>query len=88
MSYASIVEMANSGSLRSRVTACVAQEGIDNPEQWTASNIWKIVSQPGWADDWDYTKGTYNVNNNPDTGARSDVIDDAQILAAVQAVQV
>jgi len=88
MSYSSIVEMANSGSLRGRITACVAQEGIDNPEQWTATNMWKIVSQPGWAEDWDYAQGAYNVNSNPDLGVRTDVIDDAQILSAVQAVQV
>lgn len=88
MSYSSVVEMAQSNSLRMRIVACVAQEGIDNPEQWTSSNMWKIASQPGWAADWDYAKGTYNVNSNPDTGARTDVIDDAQILSAVQAVAV
>lgn len=86
MAYSSIVEMAQSNSLRMRITACVAQEGITNPEQWTASNMWKIAAQPGWAADWDYAKGTYNPNFNPDTGARTDVIDDAQILSAVQAV--
>lgn len=87
MSYGSVVEMANNMSLRGRITACVAGEGIDSPEGWTSSYIWKIVAQPGWAEDWDYAKGAYNVNSNPDLGARTDVIDDAQILSAVQAVQ-
>lgn len=90
MSYASIVEMANSGSLIGRITAAVAGEGIDNPEQWTRSNLWKLVASPGWADDWDYAKGASgnNPNVNPDLGVRTDVISDAKILAAVQAAQV
>ena len=87
MSYSSIVQMANSGSLRSRITACVAGEGIDNPEAWTGSNIWKICNQIGDAD-WAYAVSTATVNVNPDTGARDDVVSDGDILSAVQALQV
>ena len=88
MSYSSIAEMVDSQSLRSRIVACVAQEGITNPVEWTASNMWKIAAAPGWADDWDYAVNTATPNVNPDTGARNDVISDADILAAVQAAQV
>jgi hypothetical protein len=86
MSYSSIVEMVNSTSLRGRIMACVAERGIDNPEAWTASNLWKICSEIG-ASDWDYATDTYNINQNPDTGARVDVVSDAKILTAVEAVE-
>lgn len=85
MTYTSIVEMAQSESLLKRVTACVAQQGISSPQAWASSNMWKLATSPGWADDWDYAKGTYNVNQNPDFGKRNDIIDDGQILSAVQA---
>lgn len=87
MSYSSIVEMAGSESLRSRVTAAAAAEGVDNPTQWIHSAMWPLAASPGWADQWDYAKATYQVNANPDFGARNDVISDADILAAVQASQ-
>ena len=88
MSYSSIVEMANSASLVGRITAAVAKEGIDNPEAWTRSNVWQLCSSPGWDAQWQYAVETYQVNANPDYGARTDVISDADILAAVQAAQV
>jgi hypothetical protein len=87
MSYSSIVDMANSASLIGRVTACAAQEGIDNPETWTRSNVWKICSSPGWAAAWQFATDNYQVNANPDYGARTDVISDSDVLAAVQAAQ-
>jgi hypothetical protein len=87
VSYSSIVEMATSSSLRGRLTAAVAGEGIDNPEQWTATNVWKLVASPGWADAWQFATDNYQVNANPDFGARIDVISDNDVLAAVQAVQ-
>lgn len=86
MFYNAVVEMAQSASLRNRVAACAAAEGVTNPEQWAASKMWALASSPGWAEDWAYAQDTYTVNQNPDTGARTDVIGDAQILAAVQAL--
>jgi hypothetical protein len=87
MAYSSIVEMARSFSLQSRVSAAAAQEGVQgNPEQWTQANIWRVVSSPGWAEPWDYAEDTKTVNVNQDTGARNDVINDEMILAAVQAI--
>ena len=86
MSYTSIVEMANSSSLIGRLTAAAAGETIASPEQWVRTNLWKIVSSPGWADDWAYAADTATVNTNPDLGIRVDVISDAKILSAVQAV--
>lgn len=86
MVYSAIVDMANSASLRSRVAAAAAAEGASDPEQWARANIWRIAASPDWATDWAYAVDTATVNVNPDTGARIDVISDADILAAVQAV--
>lgn len=86
MSYTSIVAMANSNSLRERIVAAAADEGLDqDPVQWVHANIWKIVSAGSdWQTNWDYAAAQANVNANPDTGARNDVITDAMILAVVQ----
>lgn len=86
MSYASIVDMAGNQTLRNRITACAAQENVPEPEGFVGLNIWKLVSTTGWSEDWDTAKSTYNNNQNPDFGARTDIISDAEILAAVQAL--
>jgi hypothetical protein len=86
VSYTSVVEMANSSSLIGRLTAAAAGESIADPQAWVRTNLWKIVSSPGWADDWAYAADTASVNTNPDLGIRTDVISDAKILAAIQAV--
>jgi hypothetical protein len=87
MTYVSIVEMTASTALVRRVAACAADEGLQgNPEAWANQNIWAIVSaDSGWSAAWDYARAAGNATNfNPDTGARSDVIDDNMILAVVQ----
>lgn len=86
MSYTSVVEMANSSSLIGRLTAAAAAEGKTSPEQWTRTNLWKLVSSPNWADQWQYAADTATVNTNPDLGIRNDVISDGNILSAVQAL--
>lgn len=84
MSYGSIADMAKSGSLLTRVAACASAEGVDNPLPWANANMWEIAASPSWGEKWDYAKDTWQVNANPDFGARTDVIGDADILAAVQ----
>lgn len=85
MTYNSINAMASSQSLIARVAAAAAAEGYTgNTVQWAQANIWQIVALPGWADAWDYALGNRNINFNPDTGIRDDVINDSMILAAVQ----
>lgn len=86
MTYHAVAEMVASQSLRERINACVAGEGISSPEGWASSNIWKICAAPAWDDQWDYAKATYQINLNPDMGARTDVISDQDILSSVQAV--
>lgn len=91
MSYLSVMDTANSFTLQQRVQACAAQEAAaadvvlpGGVAAWVLSNMLALVASSGWADKWQYAKDTESVNNNPDTGARNDVISDADILAAVQ----
>lgn len=91
MTYLSMMETANSYTLQQRVQAAAAQEAasadVDLPggvATWVLNNILTLVASNGWADKWQYAKDTETVNVNPDTGARNDVISDADILAAVQ----
>lgn len=83
MSYRSIVEMATSASLRDRIMACAAECGVAGPLDWTNRHIHRIVATNDWGAPWDYAQDTYNINMNPDTGARLDVISDEMILTAV-----
>jgi len=85
MSYTSIVQMAGSQSLAARIAAAAADEGQSDPVNWTTQNIWRIVAaDQGWSDAWDYARDNATDDNNPDTGARPGVINDAMILAVVQ----
>jgi hypothetical protein len=85
MTYTSILEMAASQSLQARVAACAADEGyIGDPVEWARQNIWAVVSSSDWISNWDSAKASQTVNDNPDTGARNDVVSDAMILSVVQ----
>lgn len=87
MSYTSVVLMAASGSLKQRITAAAAEHATPAPQQWAEQNIWTVVSiEPTWATNWDYSVETSTVNDNPDTGARNDVISDQMIKDAVFSV--
>lgn len=85
MSYNGIREMAKSTSLLERIAAAAAEEGIEFPVPWANAHMWEIAASPEWSTKWDYAKDTWQVNANPDFGARTDVISDADILSAVQA---
>lgn len=86
MAYQDVVEMASNQSLIARITAAAAAEGVSDPLPWVQQNIWKLASSPDWDDAWAYAKAAASVNVNPDTGLRSDVINDQMILSAVQSL--
>lgn len=86
MSYNTIIAMAGSPSLTSRIAAAAAQEGSDDPVRWAQSHAWATASSPGWEAAWESALDTFTLNANPDTGQRNDVITDGMILAAVQAI--
>lgn len=85
-SYNAIILIAGSPSLTTRVAAAAASEGALDPVRWAQDHIWALAAEPGWADAWLSAIAAYNVNVNPDTGQRDDVITDAMILGAVQAI--
>ena len=88
MTYSSIANIVESASLRRRIVAAAAAEGISNPDLWVSQNIWKIASHEGWASAWDYAVDNYSPDYNPDTGCRPGVISDAMILEAVQQINI
>jgi hypothetical protein len=83
MSYQSIVVMAGSQSLRARMIAAAAAAGSEDPAGFVDRNMWQLVSADGLDIAWQYATDNYNVNMNPDFGARTDVIGDEQIHDAV-----
>lgn len=86
MTYNTIVTIANSESLLSRVAAAAAAEGDPNPGNWAHSHQWVLGAQPGWDTAWESARAAQTVNDNPDLGQRDDVITDGMILSSVQAI--
>lgn len=85
MSYQHITEMYNSTSLRSRITAAIAQEvpGID-PMAAASQYMWLLIARTDWIDAW--SAADTGADYNPDIGARAGVITDQMILSAIQSV--
>lgn len=86
MTYNSVIEMAENLTLRTKFVAAAAGEGQADPEVWAIGHRWELASSPGWAASWDSAKAGMTINQNPNLGERDDVITDAMILAAVQAL--
>lgn len=82
MSFDSVADVSESGSLRRRVTACVAQEGQADPDIWAYDNRWGYAAAPGWGAAF----ASAEAGGNPDPGAAEDVITDGMILTQVQAM--
>lgn len=83
--YNSTRQMVASESLRLRVTAAAAGEGLLSPDQWVRDQMWFLASNSEWIEAWTYAKDAESLDHNPDTGARPGVINDAMILSTVQA---
>jgi hypothetical protein len=81
MSYWDIAQMSADLDLTSRVAACAAQEGADNPRQWAADNMLTVAAAPGWGEAW----ASAIAGGNEFPGRDPAVITDPQILAEVQA---
>lgn len=83
MSYNTIARCANDGDLQQRVTACAAQEGIDNPNSWAVSHRWNFAANPDVANAYSYAVG----QGIEAPGKRDDVINDNVILTVVQTLR-
>jgi hypothetical protein len=86
MSYQSVVAMAGSQSLKARMVAAAAENGLTAPLQWVEQNIWQICATDGWSASWDFARDNMTINANPDIGMRDDVINDQMISAGVAAL--
>lgn len=85
MSYNTIVHMAHDGDLQQRFIACAAQEGIDQPDAWVLTNKWALVASDSQAvADYAYAMDLDNAGIGQ-YGKREDIINDAKLLAIVQA---
>ena len=87
MSYWSISQMQQHPALRSRVTACCAQEGAAEPDTAMNDIMWQVVAEPGWGEAWDYAVAAAQQagpGEAIDPGIDPAVITDAMILSAVQ----
>lgn len=83
MTYTALAAMNGSGTLRSRIIAAAAEEGIPNPDTQVSTYMWRIIARAEWKDRWQDATVNYTPVYNPDTGARPDVITDAMIKSAV-----
>ncbi|MGW9021255.1 hypothetical protein ACWGOE_07225 [Leucobacter chromiiresistens] len=83
MSYWFQADLADDSSLRRRVIACAAREGISAPETWAHEQRWRLSVQPGWVEAFASAK----ISENPDPGRDEAVISDGMILAAVQVLR-
>lgn len=80
--YISIADLADDRDLQRRIAACMAQEGVDRPEDEAYAWRWVIAAQPGWGAAW----ASAEAAGRTEIGAAPDVIGDGMILAAVQGV--
>lgn len=84
MSYKIMAEIAASGSLWRRVTACAWQENVTTaPGEWASASMWRLAVQPGWDAAW----ASAVAAGTPDPGDDEAVITDEAILSAVQALR-
>jgi hypothetical protein len=86
MTHMDLVVMVGNQSLLHRIAAAAAEHGIADPPAWVEQNKWQVCTQPGWVEAWEYAEGSKTVNLNPDTGARTDVINDGMVTSAVAEV--
>lgn len=80
MSYKTQAMLAQDYNLQRRITACAATQNVANPVEWTASKMWKLSAEPGWAIKYANALAAGNVNPGDD----EDVISDQMILSSVQ----
>ncbi len=81
MSYATHAAIVQSGSLRLRITACAAQEGVTDPPRWVNAVVWSLP-QADWLAAWASAEA---ANPGADHGSDEAVITDQMILSSVQA---
>lgn len=84
MSYQDVVEIHESPTIRARMMACVALEGIPEPESWAYQNAWKLAAMPGWSTAW--AQARTDGMDEAERGRSDDVITDDMLLQAVRSL--
>lgn len=86
MAYSDIAAMARDNSLRDRIAACAATEGVidPHPTTWADAHQWRLAASPGWDEAWAYATASGATSPGSDAG----VITDQMILSAVQPLAV
>lgn len=89
MTYLAIAQIQASASLHQRLIACAAEQKVPEAySMWVDEHSWDLAAQPGWADAWASAQASHSADADYDPGSDEAVITDAQILAAVQALNV
>jgi hypothetical protein len=81
VSYSSIFASANDAELYGRITAAVAQEGAEAPNEAANQVLWPVVT----ASDIEAAYEAALVSGNPNPGGDESVITDQMILSTIQA---
>lgn len=82
MAYYDVSQLAADNDFILRTRACVGTEGNPDPVTWSNDHMWEMASTPGFGDKYAYALAT-GVEN---PGRAQSVIDDSEILSAVQAI--
>ena len=83
MAYSDIALLSADNDFILRTRAAVSQEGEADPVAWSNDHIWQMAGAPGFGDAY----ATALVNGVPRPGNDQSVINDAQLLSAVQAIR-
>ncbi len=94
MAFHSLYELCQSQGLKQRMIACAAAAEEANPVAWIDQQMYGMVplmltppdgegSSQHWWQVWEYAKANMTENNNPDIGARTDVILDDWINSVI-----
>jgi hypothetical protein len=84
MAYADISLLAADSDFTMRVSACAATESIDDPYNWASLHSWDMAAMPGFGDKY----ASAIAANVERPGWDASVISDAEILSAVQSLNV
>lgn len=84
--YLDVADVADSYSMRRRVAASAAAEGVPAAKTWAADNDLYWAAAPGWGAAWASSMAAHPDDPTWDPGAQRDVITDGMILAQVQAM--
>ena len=81
--FSDIALLAFDTDFLNRVSACAATEQFPDPQRWATEHQWQMAATPTFGEKYGYAvqTGVVRPGNDPS------VINDAEILSAVQALE-